>query len=97
MSGSLAAVGPGTHDVDWRFPAAIHDCTYGYGSNLLVTETPLSLMNMALETVLTFIRVLLSHTVSFIAENPLSHSAVLPGNVSAAARSFRSSDWGFPL
>jgi hypothetical protein len=89
MSGFLAAVAPGTHDVDWRFPAAIHDCTYGYGSKL-VTETPMSLINMALETVLTFIGLLLSQTVSFIVENPLLHSAVLPGNVSAAARSFRS-------
>jgi hypothetical protein len=32
---------PGTHDVDRLFPAAIQNCTHGYGSKL-VTETPLS-------------------------------------------------------
>jgi hypothetical protein len=50
MSGFLAAVAPGTRYVDWRFPAAIHNCTYGYASKL-VTETPMSLIKMALETV----------------------------------------------
>jgi hypothetical protein len=70
MSGFLAAVGPGAHDVDWRFPAVIHYCTYGYGSKLF-TETPMSLIIMALETVLMFIGLLLSQTVSFIVENPL--------------------------
>lgn len=73
-SGFLSALGPVTHEVDWRFPAAIHDRTYEFGSKL-ATETPLSFMNMRLDTVFTFVGLLLSHTVLFIAEKPLSHSA----------------------
>ena len=90
MFGLLAAVAPGIHDDDRRFPDAIHDCTYGRGSNLS-TFTPFSFINIALEIDLTLMAFRLSHTVSFMAENPLSHSAVLPGYVSAAASNCKSS------
>jgi len=66
--------------------------TYGLGldwirmrNKLRNIETPFNLMNV-LDTVPTFILFFLSQTVSFISEKPRSHSAVLPGNVSAAAR-----------
>ena len=45
-----------------------------------------SCKNMVLETDSTRRRLRLSHTVSFIIEKPRSHSALLPGSVSAAAK-----------
>ena len=60
-------------------------------------EPPFNLMNIVLDTVSTVIWLLLSQTVSFIAEKPRSHSAVLPGNVSAAARRLTNWDLSFPF